>query len=383
MKNSMLFRSLGSPAIAVMIVLAVGHGRASAFPPDLAAKAKARESIKKALDYFVSVQNAEGAWQAFDKSHPSITALIVKAIADDADFGPKHSAAIRGIEYVLRFVQPDGGIYRPEDGQPNYQTSVALVALAVMRDERHKDAIRNAQDFLKKLQWDDGEGHETSSPWFGGAGYGKHKRPDLSNTQLMLEALKDSGLSADDPVYQKALVFVSRSQMLDATNDQPLADGASDGGFVYTPANNGESMAGVESVDDRTRLRSYGSMTYAGFKSLLYAKVDRNDERVVNALKWIRGHYSLDANPNMPAPQAREGLYYYYHVFAKALAAWGEETLTDDRGVAHRWREELIEKLAKDQRPDGSWVNEADRWFEGNPHLVTAYAVLAMQTALE
>jgi squalene-hopene/tetraprenyl-beta-curcumene cyclase len=33
------------------------------------------------------------------------------------------------------------------------------------------------------------------------------------------------------------------------------------------------------------------------------------------------------------------------------------------------------------QRENGSWLNEADRWYEGNPHLVTAYAVLALQTA--
>jgi squalene-hopene/tetraprenyl-beta-curcumene cyclase len=43
----------------------------------------------------------------------------------------------------------------------------------------------------------------------------------------------------------------------------------------------------------------------------------------------------------------------------------------------------LCEKLLSLQRDDGSWVNEADRWYEGNPHLVTAYAILAMQTALE
>jgi len=33
------------------------------------------------------------------------------------------------------------------------------------------------------------------------------------------------------------------------------------------------------------------------------------------------------------------------------------------------------------QRPDGSWVNEADRWMEGDPNLVTAYSVIALQIA--
>jgi squalene-hopene/tetraprenyl-beta-curcumene cyclase len=264
----------------------------------------------------------------------------------------------------------------------NYHTSVAIMALAATKNPAHASTIRNAQQFLKKLQWDAGEGHETSSAFFGGQGYGRHKRPDLSNTQLMLEALHQSGLPSDDPVYQKAMVFISRCQMLGATNDQPFAESVDDGGFVYTPANGGESKAGTDVVDGRPRLRSYGSMTYAGFKSMLYANLGRDDVRVQRALQWIRRHYTLDHNPNMPHAQSKEGLYYYYHVFARALSVWGEESIVDANEVPHAWRTELCERLLSLQREDGSWVNEEDRWFEGNPDLVTAYAVLSLQTAL-
>jgi squalene-hopene/tetraprenyl-beta-curcumene cyclase len=257
------------------------------------------------------------------------------------------------------------------------------MALASMRDPQLAATIRNTQKYLKELQWDSGEGHEASSAWYGGAGYGKSKRPDLSNTQVMLEALHDSGLKADDPVYQKAMAFISRSQMLDSTNDQPFAEGAGDGGFIYTPANGGESKAGTEVGDGRPRLRSYGSMTYAGFKSMLYAELDRTDPRVKAALEWIRGHYTLDSNPNMPGEQSKEGLYYYYHTFARALDAWGEDVIRDGEGTEHRWRDELCRKLISLQKDNGSWVNEKDRWYEGNSHLVTAYSVLALQTALD
>jgi squalene-hopene/tetraprenyl-beta-curcumene cyclase len=171
--------------------------------------------------------------------------------------------------------------------------------------------------------------------------------------------------------------------MLGSTNDQPFATGSIDGGFVYSPVNDGESKAGTAMEGDRPRLRSYGSMTYSGFKSMLYAKVDRDDERVMRCLDWIRKHYTLDHNPNMPGAQSREGLYYYYHVFARALHAWGDQTIRDQAGDSHPWRQELCEKLISLQRDDGSWVNSEDRWFEGNPHLVTAYAVLALQTALQ
>ena len=352
-------------------------------PLDFQVAVRVHASIQKGLAFLAAGQQADGGWEAFGKSNPAITSLVIKALAQDADYGPNHPAVRRGLESILRHVQRDGGIYVDGEEMPNYHTSVALMALAAMKDSALGGRIADAQAFLKKLQWDEGEGYEASSAWYGGAGYGKSKRPDLSNTQFMLEALHESGLSADDPVYQKAMVFVSRCQMLDKTNDQPFARESGDGGFVYSPANGGESKAGTEVEADRPRLRSYGSMTYAGFKSLLYAKVDRDDPRVKAAVEWIRRYYTLDHNPNMPGAQSREGLYYYYYVFARAMRAWGQESVSDVGGLPHPWRNELCEKLLSLQRDDGSWVNEADRWYEGNPHLVTAYAILAMQTALE
>lgn len=342
-----------------------------------------RAAMTRGLEYLVGSQRPDGGWELQGESHPAMTALAVQCLIQDPRYGPSHPAARRGIEFMLRSRRQDGGIYIESEGMPNYHTSVALMALASTRDEKYKAIIEDAQRFLKRLQWDEGEDHDRSSVWYGGAGYGRSKRPDLSNTQMMLEALHQSGLSPDDPAYQKAMVFISRCQMLSETNDQPFARGSHDGGFIYSPANNGESKAGEEIVEGTPRLRSYGSMTYAGFKSMLYANVGRDDPRVKAAWEWIRGHYTLDSNPNMPHAQSREGLFYFYHVFAKALDAWGEETIVDRGGTPHKWREELCAKLCALQKPDGSWINEADRWMEGNPNLVTAYAVLALQTALK
>ncbi len=347
-----------------------------------AVRQSTERALTKAASYLVAAQRPDGAWEAFDRPHPAITALVVAGLAKHPDYGPSHPNVQRGLQFILTFVQPDGGIYIPDEGLHNYNTSVALIALAAMNDDKLAGRIRAAQDYLKKLQWDERHGHEISSSWYGGAGYGKSKRPDLSNTQLMLEALHESGLPADDPVYRKAMVFISRSQMLASSNDQPFAESGGDGGFIYTPANGGESKAGTEIVEGRPRLRSYGSMTYAGFKSMLYAKVDRDDPRVKAAVDWIRQNYTLDQNPNMPVEFAMQGLYYYYHVFAKAMQAWGVPRIQDGRGASHVWRTELCKTLVLRQNDDGSWVNSADRWYEGNPHLTTAYALLALQAAL-
>jgi squalene-hopene/tetraprenyl-beta-curcumene cyclase len=72
------------------------------------------------------------------------------------------------------------------------------------------------------------------------------------------------------------------------------------------------------------------------------------------------------------------GLYYYYHTFAKALDAMGQETFTDADGNTHAWRAELAAEFVQRQNADGSWTNADARWMEGDPNLVTGYALMTL-----
>src|SRR5262249_96815 len=149
-----------------------------------------------------------------------------------------------------------------------------------------------------------------------------------------------------DPVYQKALKFVTRCQNLAATNDQPFAKkGDNDGGFIYSPVSGGESKADGLGELLKKEPRSYASMTYSGFKSMLSAGLDRRDQGVNAAYAWIRQHYTVEGNAGMPKGADKQGLYYNYHVFARALAANGEPTITDTAGNIHNWRLDLCRKL--------------------------------------
>lgn len=115
-------------------------------------------------------------------------------------------------------------------------------------------------------------------------------------------------------------------------------------------------------------------MTYAGLKSMIFAGVGPDDPRVKAALEWLKMNYTLGSNPGM----GDAGLFYYYHTFAKALDALGQETFTEASGAKHAWRTELAAELVKRQRPDGSWTNDNARWMEGDPNLVTGYSLLTM-----
>jgi len=276
-------------------------------PPDV--RAEGQRAIEKALAYLKSKQTKDGGWN--DQFGPAVAAIVGQAFAQDPRHGPSHPIVKRAGAYILRFEQSDGGIYEKANNLANYQTSVVLMFLASLKDETHDARVKKAQAMLRRLQYDATESIDLDNPWYGGAGYNTSKRPDLSNTQMMLEALHQSGLSADDPVYKRAVRFVSRCQMLDETNDMPFASDATEGGFIYSPADGGESKASPGLFEGGDRLRSYGSMTYAGFKSLLYADVSRDDVRVRACLDWIRQHYTLDANPGLPKDRSSEGLYYY------------------------------------------------------------------------
>ncbi|MFN0135735.1 MAG: prenyltransferase/squalene oxidase repeat-containing protein [Phycisphaerae bacterium] len=348
-----------------------------------AGRERAREQAKRLLDrgakFLVNSQDADGAWAG--QSGIGISALALRALARHPDFGSKHPSVERGVEFVLKAEREEGGLYSPDGLIKNYEMSVALSMLVALDDPKHKPLIEKMQKQLVEGQWDEGEGRSIDDPWYGGTGYGNGKRPDLSNVNIMMDALRDSGLVKDSPAYKKALIFISRCQMLGEHNDQPLAKDSTDGGFIYSPANGGESKAGERTVGERTELRTYGSMTYAGFKSMIYAGLTTQDPRVQAAIGWIGANWTLEFNPSMPEKQSHEGLFYYYMTFGRALAAFGEPVIRDKSGRDRDWRTELVEQLGKMQKDDGSWVNEKDRWMEGHPALTTAYSMIALQEA--
>jgi squalene-hopene/tetraprenyl-beta-curcumene cyclase len=339
-------------------------------PSPRAAESSCDDSVQRAIEYLGKVQAADGSFAAY--AGPGVTAVVTSGVLRQGSRAGDPLVA-KGLKYLEGFTQPDGAISATKSMYRNYETSLALVCFAeANRGGRYDKIIENAEKFLKANQWAEGQGQDPSSPAYGGAGYGKHKRPDLSNTQFLVDALKAAGAGADDEAMKKALIFVSRCQNLESPhNTLPFAAKNPDGGFYYTAAAGGESQAG-KTPDGG--LRSYGSMTYAGLKSMIYAGVGPDDPRVKAATRWIEKHYDLSTNPGM----GTSGLYYYYHTVAKALDAAGIEELTDAAGVKHDWRRDLIAELLKRQRPDGSWINSDNRWMEGEPALVTGYALLAI-----
>ncbi len=359
-------------AASLLALAALPAVRAAAEGPD---PRDVQAVADKAVAFLRGRQSTEGSYSA-RRTGPGVTSLVAAAMLRNGH-GPADPVVAKAMGYLVKSVKPDGGVY---DRQlANYTTSVALMTFKEANAGGKYDAvIRNASTFLKGLQYAKVDAKDAR---YGGVGYGTGQRPDLSNTQYFLDALQAAGVGKDDPAVRRALTFVSRCQNLPGeTNDQPFAKKTSDddrGGLVYTPVD-AEAPADRDDSPHRTPsggLRSLGAMTYGGLKSFLYAGVNKEDPRVKGALRWIRGHYTLDENPGM----GQAGLFYFYHTFGKAMQALGEERFEDAKGVKHDWRSELFEALRKRQREDGSFMNAGDRTFgESDPNLATAFALLAL-----
>lgn len=341
---------------------------------DAAVDAKSWQAVvDKGYAFLKKVQKPDGNIAPPRIGEPGITGLTVAALLRCGKPATDEVVA-KGLKYLEKAVKPDGGVYN--SGQANYTTSLAIMAFKDANADKKYDAvIGGAVKFLRSLQYGQGDDIPDTDDRFGGTTYGEKGRgADLSNTHFFLEALVAGGADKADPAVQRAVTFLSRSQNLPSENNKlEFAKKAGDddrGGFVYNV------RAGTDSKKASATggLRSEGGMTYSGLKSFLYAGVGKDDPRVKAALGWVRKHYTLTENPGM----GQSGLFYYYHVFAKAMDAVGEDNFADSKGVKHDWRKELFTTLKEKQKDDGSWENTNKDFLENLPELATPFALLAL-----
>ncbi|MEM7699034.1 MAG: cycloartenol synthase [Verrucomicrobiota bacterium] len=359
---------------------------------NVSVKLEIERAVAKGVAWLEGSQDAEsGSWS--DQNLPALTALPVSAIMGDPNISLSDgtpASAEKGYEFILSKVKADGGIYGK--GLATYNTSLSMMALMQSGNPDHLPVIAKARRLLVNQQQDFDRRGETDNLFDGGIGYGgSYAHSDLSNTHLALEALYYSKQVLADTEHDEtgefdldwdaAIDFISRNQNSEETV-KTLGVWAAlreedEGGFVYYP---GDSKAGtvdvVEAGEKRTALRSYGSMSYAGLLAFIYADLDQDDPRVEAVMEWLSDNYTLEENPGMDA----QGLYYYYHTMAKALAITGTDQFETSQGETVDWKQDLALEVMSRQQPDGRWINEgSNRWMEDDPALVTAYSLLTLQ----
>ncbi|NLF21591.1 MAG: terpene cyclase/mutase family protein, partial [Lentisphaerae bacterium] len=256
--------------------------------PAATIEAQAHESLSRGLDYLMAQQQTNGVWS--NAEFPALSALPLWALAIAArDNAADREAISRAAAYVAGCAQPDGGIYVAVPGRRGgalgtYNTAICMTALHALGHPDYVRLIQLARQYVAETQLlgDD--------EYRGGFGYEKKSgQPyaDLNNTAWALSAMRvtqdveesrPSGEARVDVDWNAALAFVSKMQL-----DTNTANAEDAGGFMYKPAD--PNKAGVATnAAGRPYLRSFGSITYSGLLSLIYAQVGRSDPRVVSAV---------------------------------------------------------------------------------------------------
>lgn len=364
-RRALVIRIAAASVAAALLGMALGPEVAtSQTDPQLVAKAGS--AIDRGLKWLRTTQQPDGSYG----SHLGVTALAVTALARSPrayreEDGPFMRDAVA---YIRRAAQPDGSI-TSGGGYEMYTTALAVIALKSLGTAKHDDLVQKAQAWIKARQTVEHLGYKPEEKFYGGFGYGSSLRPDLSNTQYAIEALRVSGLKSNDPVFAKAVTFIQRIQNRTESNDQ--AGALDDGGFAYYPGYSFAPAGGWTST---------GSMTHAGIKSFLFLDLDPKDPRVQAAVKWIAKHYTVDENPGLGA----NGYYYYVDVFAKSWALMKTDTVVTADGARRDWFQDLATRLLAEQRPEGFWVNSrSPRFWEDKPELATSHAVMALSYGIE
>lgn len=365
------------------VLLPAGIAAADGAGQDPAAMMAEIKGLERTLDqasaWLIGQRNADGSYgrnPATGEAQPSagLTAMALHALASThRNYSPADGPFIsQPADWLLKNQQESGAIVAKDDKNANYETSVAIMALAQMvaaGDKQYQPAIDKAVGYLKGCQYAEAEGDAKS----GGVGYRKgDTNVDLPNTGMFLAALKFAGHSKDSKEYKNALAYLERCQASAEVNQAEWAKTAKDGGGRYNEKGLTQNKAGV----------STGALSYSLLTSYLILELPANDPRMVAINGYVAAHYSLDEHPGLGA----DGLYYYYAILGKALVlhskATGNHTLKTADGVEHSWAQELGAKLKSLQQKDGSFVNaKSGKYWESDPVLCTSYAVLALSKA--
>lgn len=350
MKTSLITLIIASLALAV-----AGPGlagRAFALTPHQEA---INEAIENGLAWLRANQNADGSWNAYGDYRVAGAGMATLAFLEQG-YDESDSDVADGIAYILSRQQADGSISL-DWWDVNYETSCAIWALAATGNPAYADEIAKAVDWLVKNQWDEASPSqclESDEKYWGGFGYGWDIRPDLSNSQFSLIALKAGALDPG-PTWNKAITFIQRCR-------------GTENGFIYLP---GESLAGGTT--------SYGSMTAAGVWALRLCGRPTEDEYVQGGLNWLKDNYDYNTNPVLSWMH-----YYYIWSAAKAFLICdikGEigglitvET-EDEPAFDPGWYYDFSKYLVSAQNPDGSW-NQEETFTD------TFWALLTLQKAV-
>jgi squalene-hopene/tetraprenyl-beta-curcumene cyclase len=318
-------------------------------------------SVDKGLKWLGERQAASGAFEPLAGSHVCPVALTAMAVWAYSETGPgddaKKRTASKGVRFLLRHRQANGGIYDRKRGLAVYTSGVAARALNAYRitfrniDVQVKQAAASAELLAYR------SGAPESFVDLGA----KSQRSSDRSSELARELLGKRQRTPADT--RRALEF--------------LASLAKKGGDERRRPSRTRVPGWRQALGD-------DPLDYDDLLTAAYEVLTPEQQKSRRALAALERHYTLERNPDLTKrygargfQRGTQGIFYYYFIVAKTLALGGPRVRLRS-GETKDWVRELSAKLRGLQQDDGRWVNKDEHWWENDPVLVTAYAVLAL-----
>ena len=242
-----VFTAVCSSAVVSVAQVTSGAIAASASPvSDIGHSLINSDTYSRCVDSAINYLRSHG--QAEDGSFGNQAGIGVTALVTTAVL--RHGRSVRdplvanALKYIEKNVYSDGGVYSSGGMLANYETCLVIMCLnEANADHRYDQLLRDAENYIRGYQWDETKGKDRADSAYGGTGYGKKKRPDLSNTAFFINALKSCGrgpsdpdeCGPDDPAIQKAWCSSRAVKTWRAsTIRRRLLPKIRDGGFYYT-----------------------------------------------------------------------------------------------------------------------------------------------------
>lgn len=342
-------------------------------------------SLKRALEYLFAKQAPDGGWHSETygsmRQGAATTALVLYAISHvpEKKLKVRRDQLQKGFDFLKRGIELKGFVCNP-DGTPDFPTYASAMALtAARRLKLHmsSDVENQLVEFLLVAQVGERREFAPENPHYGGWDLmglepvrGQTSGTNVSLGRFVLEALADSE-------HPKAKEAIARARRW-AHSCQDYPDG--DGGFHFTPDFKFQSNKAGLAKDSETQVRSYGSTTCDGICCLMSTGVKCKDPRVAAAINWLVKRPIVKVVPGFKHFKQSTGWekglrFYYYSGIVKVLPYFPAK-------AAKTVRSALAELLVRQQRNDGSWVNESARMREDDPLISTSLAVIALAELL-
>ena len=311
-------------------------------------EADAGEAIGQAWDWLSSRQTDDGSFRSADTSgvcSAARTAMALWALSVTRPAGQAGAPCREAAGYLLSMQKEDGGIFDAGSGL-RFSTSAVV-----------RQALRAYQEA--------GGEHEAVSSALNGL--------ELFLSQQHAQESQDS--------QRAAAVAEDVERRIGALGQDPdLSTGVDRALKFLRRIEGGKKSPGAESPPRRAQ-----ALTYRQLLEQVGQDLTPQSETVQKAIAVLKDDYTLEKNPDLTRRfgaadprQGSAGLYYYYLTLARTLGCTGSPVLETTDGTSHDWPRELEQRILSLQQPDGSWRNSNGRWWEDDPVLVTAYALITL-----